>query len=338
MLECIKYKMKGHLRKALARNKQTSAHIKFPSSFLLQIKKIQQERLRAWASFWWAGGQGQGFVWFLIPDSHSRLLGMRLLRETFKSRTWQPDQIFLAPRLQKVKHHQWHGIALSSHLFLLQRCFKDWDSSMLLLEKPTGRWSQTVIQWFGHQPTKSLLPTKIFLMNEPEHQQHAKGHFDPGLSISVTMSCLSQTWWDTQGNRLHDHQVIFDSELWCKAWSFLCRKPTSVFCNLARNVLRLQHTKQSPFQWHKEEMQTLISTAQAGKRSTGGYWLGCNTHGAAGNHHTGWGQIPHTMINEESKQLCLFGTFNISPCSEDPQLLSPISFCWTAQLLHSFLF
>lgn len=184
------------------------------------------------------------------------------------------------------------------------------ETLMLLLEEPTDRWSQTSIQWFGQQPTKSLLPTKIFLMNDPEPQQHVKGHFDPDLSMSVTMSCLSWPWWDTwEGRRLHKHQLIFDSKVWGKAWTLLYGKPTLVFCNLARNVLQLQHTKQSPLQWHKEEMQTLIcpaQTAKRSKRSTGGCWLSYNTQGAAGNYHTGQGQIPHTVINEESKQLHLF--------------------------------
>lgn len=202
------------------------------------------------------------------------------------------------------------------------------ETLMLMLEKPMDRWSQTAIQWFGHQPTKSLLPTKFFHMNDPEHQQHAKGHCDPGLSISVTMSCLSWTWWDTQeGKRLNDHQAIFNSQIWGKAWTFLCKKLTSVFCNLARNVLQLQHTKQSQLQWQKEEMQTLISSARSGKRSTGDIDRATTLKQLQANHHTGQGQIPHTMINEGSKQLHLFGTFSLSPCSEDPQLLCPIFFC-----------
>lgn len=142
-------------------------------------------------------------------------------------------------------------------------------------------------------------------------------------SVSLCLTCSEHD----EGKRLHDHQVILDSKVWGKAWTLFCRKPTSVFCNLARNVVQLQHTEKSPLQWHKEEVQTLISPAQTGKRSTGGYWLSYNTQGAAGNHHIGQGQIPHTMINERSKQLHLFGTFSISPCSEDPQLLCPISFC-----------
>lgn len=226
---------------------------------------------------------------------------MRLLKETLKSSTQQSDQTVLTPGLQKVKHHQWNRIASrSNHPFLLQRCCEDWESAVAV-GKTHGQWSQTTIWWFGHQSTKSLLPTKIFLMNDPEHQQHAKGHFDPCVSISVSMSW---TWWDTQeGKRLHNHQVILGSKVWGKGWTLLCRKPTSVFCSLAKNVLQLRHTKQSPLQWHKEEIQTPIFPAQTGKRGTGGYGLSYNTPGAAGNHHTGQGQIPHTMINEKNKQL-----------------------------------
>lgn len=52
----IKYKMYGHLRKALSRNKQTSAHLTLPWSFLLQIKKICSRDDKPGPGFQWARG------------------------------------------------------------------------------------------------------------------------------------------------------------------------------------------------------------------------------------------------------------------------------------------
>lgn len=212
--------MYGHLRKALSRNKQTSVHLRliFPST----NQEDMQQRWQAWA--WFPATQrpklALGFVLFLIPDTHSWIWGMRSLRETFKSRAQQPDEMFQqpdemfrSPELQKVKHHQLNGIAPKSNHFLpLQTCS---PSSLVLEKKADGQavLNYQLLIWISaHQvPASSASHLFIFFPSEwPSALMIQQDQLEPVHHNSAIMSPVSWSWWDTrEGNRLHDNQATF---------------------------------------------------------------------------------------------------------------------------------